>query len=497
MARSIEAKESRPKKSQAKKSQPRKRRSSRAGEQEPEAAGKQTGRRSTARKHRAAHVPRVSACLLSWKRPQNLPVIIATLREAGFINEILIWNNNPELRVEVDDPITRVIDSEENAMCYGRFLCAAEARNRVIYVQDDDAVNHDVVGLYREFLANPGRITHALSPSHYQRGRREIYGAAHNALLGWGAFFRREWISVFNNLPASIFQNPLVLREADKLFSILLDREHHTVRGEISLLDGHSNPDHSLWLDPLNRQHKGLAVRQALSLLRLRNAPESPAPWNVVISCYNYGCFLAEAIESVLASDADYGIHIVDDASEDETPEIAADYTSRYEHIRYFRNAVRRGPAYSQNRGIRACRSPFIVLLDADDQIGPDYLFEAQRKFEQGADVVNPDATLFGAREGCWVVPDVTTLEMLLKRNSVHNCAAFRRELWQRAGGIDEHMPRWMDHEFWIRVAAQNAIIEPLHGGHFFYRQHEQSLSRSAAPRVWRSPMNWVSEEAD
>jgi surfactin synthase thioesterase subunit len=77
----------------------------------------------------------------------------------------------------------------------------------------------------------------------------------------------------------------------------------------------------------------------------------------------------------------------------------------------------------------------------------------------------------------------------------VHNCAAFRRELWRLAGGIDEYMPRWMDHEFWIRVAAQGARIEPLHGEHFFYRRHESSLSRSTAPRVWRKQVDWTSEE--
>lgn len=465
-----------------------------SGAHDQKGMGMKSRRRSKDKKRRAARVPGVSACLLSWKRPQNLPVIIATLREFDFINEILVWNNNPELRLEVDDPITRVIDSEDNAMCYGRFLCAAQARNRVIYVQDDDAVNHDIAGLYREFLADPDRIAHALIPNHYERGQRQIYGAAHNALLGWGAFFRQEWISLFNNLPASMFQDPLTLREADKLFSMLLEREHNTVRGEISLLGSHSKPGVALWREPLNRLQTGLAVRHALRLLRLRNDPEAPPPWNIVIPCYNYSSFLPEAIESVLANDADYEIHIVDDASDDETPKVAGEYTARYDHIRYLRNDVRRGPAYSQNRGVRASRSPYVVLLDADDRIGPDYLFEAQRRLEDGADVVNPDATLFGASEGRWVAPEVTTLDTLLKHNTMHNCCAFRRELWQRAGGIDEHMPRWMDHEFWIRVAAQNARIEALHGEHFFYRRHENSLSRSVAPRVWRKQVDWASE---
>jgi hypothetical protein len=97
-----------------------------------------------------------------------------------------------------------------------------------------------------------------------------------------------------------------------------------------------------------------------------------------------------------------------------------------------------------------------------------------------GADVVNPDAILFGARRGRWVVPEVTTLGMLLERNRVHCCSAFRRSLWSQVGEIDEHMPCWMDYDFWIRLAAAGAEIQRLPGDHFYYRQHGKSLSNSA-----------------
>jgi hypothetical protein len=418
------------------------------------------------------------------------------LRDHDFIDEILVWNNNPELRLEINDPITRVMNSEANAMCYGRYLCAAEASNRIIYVQDDDAVNHDVGGLYREFLADPSRITHALLPSHFNFASRQIYGSAQNALLGWGAFFQRDWISVFNDLSASALDDWLLPREADKVFTIMLDRQHNPILGQISLLNGHSDDGVALWRDPSQRQHASLGIRLALSELRIQKTPEAPATWNVVITCHNYGMFLPDAIESVLANDADYVIHLIDDASDDDTAQVAAHYTSRYRHIRYLRNHLQRGPAYSQNRGIKASTSPYVVLLDGDDCIGPDYLYEAEQKLRTGVDVVNPDAILFGASQGRWIVPEVTTLEMLLKRNSVHNCSAFRRELWRQVGGIDEQMPRWMDHEFWIRVAAQNARIEALHGEHFFYRRHERSLSRSAAPRAWRKSVDWTTEES-
>ena len=146
--------------------------------------------------------------------------------------------------------------------------------------------------------------------------------------------------------------------------------------------------------------------------------PVLPAPWNVVIPCHNYGRYLRESVESVLASDADYEIHIVNDASGDETAEVAVDFVREYPHVHYLRSEERRGPAYSRNRGIAAMEGEFVVLLDADDRIGPEYLFRARQRFAAGVDVVNPDAMLFGASQDALGgpedhhSPDVATEEL-------------------------------------------------------------------------------------
>ncbi len=427
----------------------------------------------------------VSACLLSWKRPQNLPAIVRSLRRLEFIDEILIWNNHPGVQLEIADSNTRVIQSSQNQSCYGRYLCAAQARNPVVYVQDDDAINHDIAGLYRQFLRDPSCIAHALHPTHWGTRRRHIYGNAQAALVGWGAFFPKAWVSVLDHLPADLLEDTLFRREADKFFSLLLERIHNPVAGDIEHLDGHSTPGIALWRDAHHQQLASLAISQALRLLRLKNG--SVLPWNVVIPCHNYGRYLAEAVESVLANDADFEIHIVDDASSDETSQVAANFARLYPNVTHLRNETKRGPGYSRNRGIEAVESAFVVLLDADDRIGPNYLFQAARVLMNGADVANPDANLFGPLaaalgpgEDRWVVPESTTLRMLLNRNTVHYCSAFRREFWKQAGCIDEAMPCWMDYEFWIRVAEAGARIHALHGDHFFYRQHGSNLTATA-----------------
>jgi hypothetical protein len=426
-----------------------------------------------------AEPARVTACLLSWKRPGNIAMIVESLRQVDFIDEILIWNNNPDVQLEFDDEKTRVIPSPQNQCCYGRFLCARQARNPHIYVQDDDVINHDIAGLYQRFLNDPTCIAHALSGPHWHQRGRHIHGNSQVALLGWGAIFHRDWLNVLDDLPLAIREDPVFPREADKFFTMVLEKRHNSVVGALTHLDGHSDPI-ALWRDPQHQQHKAYAVCLTLRFLRLKSNPLLPVPWNVVITCHNYGQYLHEAVESVLNNDADYEICIVDDGSTDETPEIANHLAGRYPHIRYVPNGEQRGAGHSRNRGIAALDSEYVVLLDADDRLGPNYLFQACQHLRDGADVINPDAILFGTRQARWTVPEVTTLEMLLERNFVHCCAAFRRSLWQQVGGIDETMPCWMDYDFWIRLAAAGARIRRLEGDHFFYRQHGASLSNTA-----------------
>ena len=47
--------------------------------------------------------------------------------------------------------------------------------------------------------------------------------------------------------------------------------------------------------------------------------------------------------------------------------------------------------------------------------------------------------------------------------NFIDACALYRKSLWEKVGGYDEHMPSmaWEDWDFWLRAAA--------HGGAFFH----------------------------
>ncbi len=104
-----------------------------------------------------------------------------------------------------------------------RFHKASEARNELIYVQDDDCIIRDIPALLARF---DGRITNYVKRSHL-----EWYDGTGITLLGWGAFFRKESIN-FERYTSRYGFDLDLLREADRIFTFL-NQPCNTVVGEI------------------------------------------------------------------------------------------------------------------------------------------------------------------------------------------------------------------------------------------------------------------------
>ncbi|HPL76559.1 MAG TPA: glycosyltransferase family A protein, partial [Paludibacteraceae bacterium] len=80
---------------------------------------------------------------------------------------------------------------------------------------------------------------------------------------------------------------------------------------------------------------------------------------SVIIPVYNMEAFLAEAIDSVLASTyPNFEIIVVDDGSTDQSPVIAQHYSERDTRIRFYRQS-NRGVAAARNLALQEARGEF------------------------------------------------------------------------------------------------------------------------------------------
>jgi glycosyltransferase involved in cell wall biosynthesis len=96
---------------------------------------------------------------------------------------------------------------------------------------------------------------------------------------------------------------------------------------------------------------------------------------SVVMTAFNSARTIAPAIESVLASTySNYELIIVDDASIDDTTNIAQDYTEQNVLVNLFVNEENIGDYPNRNRAATYAKGKYLKYLDSDDLMYPHCL---------------------------------------------------------------------------------------------------------------------------
>lgn len=199
---------------------------------------------------------------------------------------------------------------------------------------------------------------------------------------------------------------------------------------------------------------------------------------SVVIPCYNYGEYIDEAVDSVLAQNYDdYEIIIVNDGSTDAyTNKLLAGYDKPKTRVIVTTN---NGVARARNIGISEARGQYILPVDPDDKIGNTYLEKAVKILDkhQEIGIVYSQVEFFGARKGK-VAFKPYKLENILVGNVICCSAFFRKSDWEKVGGFNSNMIHgFEDWNFWlslIEIGAQPCLIPEVL---FYYRLKDQSRS--------------------
>ena len=101
---------------------------------------------------------------------------------------------------------------------------------------------------------------------------------------------------------------------------------------------------------------------------------------DVVIPCYNYGRFLYQCVNSVLGqAGVDVRVLVIDDASPDNTAEVAAALARADSRVTVIRHSTNKGHINTYNEGIEWASADYMLLLSADDYLLPGALCRADR----------------------------------------------------------------------------------------------------------------------
>lgn len=197
---------------------------------------------------------------------------------------------------------------------------------------------------------------------------------------------------------------------------------------------------------------------------------------SIIIPCYNYGKFLAEAIESALTQTYPHiEVVVMDDGSSDNTPEIARHYGSRIQYVR----TPNQGHGATLNDALRRIRGIYYICLDADNSLLPRYVEKTVAVMESSGgevDFVYTQRQYFGLGSGVSRAP-AYDVERLKVRNYIDTCALIRTDLGRRFG-YDRGLVL-ADYDFYLTLAENGSrgvlLDEPL----FRYRIHSSSMTHS------------------
>ena len=200
---------------------------------------------------------------------------------------------------------------------------------------------------------------------------------------------------------------------------------------------------------------------------------------SVLISCYNLGAFLDEAVESVLRQTLqDFEILIIDDGSTDEqTRRLVTGYDRPRCRVIC---TPHQGLAHARNTGIAEAEGTYVCALDADDRLDPEFLTKtvAALDADDSLTFVSTWLRAFGDEEWDWT-PERCDLQSLLSENTVLTAALVRREALLAIGGYDVGMPVQGDEDWdlWLTLVERGYRGTILPEVLFHYRRRPGSMS--------------------
>jgi glycosyltransferase involved in cell wall biosynthesis len=214
---------------------------------------------------------------------------------------------------------------------------------------------------------------------------------------------------------------------------------------------------------------------------------------DVVVPCYNYGRYLSDCLAGALDDQpgTDVRVLIIDDASQDDSAEIAHKLAAADDRVEVRVHPVNRGHIATFNEGLLDwADGDYCVLISADDRLAPGALRRAADLMDAHPEVGFVYGHVVPFRDGQEPPPARTTsrsptiwpgswwLEQRFREG--HTCirspeVVMRTSLEQQVGGFAD-LYHTSDVEMWMRLAAY-ADVGYVHADQAFYRRHADSMS--------------------
>ena len=182
---------------------------------------------------------------------------------------------------------------------------------------------------------------------------------------------------------------------------------------------------------------------------------------SIIVPCYKQAAYIAQTLDSVRNQTfQDWECIVVNDGSPDNASEIVNRYVALDSRIRLI-ETDNRGVSAARNTGIKASAGEFILPLDADDIILPEYARLAIEHFRRHPEtkLVYCEARKFGHENTYWDLPEYKW-ERFIFSNCIFSSCFFRRSDFDKTSGFDESMRvGWEDWDFLLGFLDEHDIV--------------------------------------
>lgn len=217
---------------------------------------------------------------------------------------------------------------------------------------------------------------------------------------------------------------------------------------------------------------------------------------SVVIPCFNQGEYLLELLHcfpNYLEQNI-YEIIVVNDGSTDKNTLLILDQVEK-EGFQVL-HQENQGLCVTRNNGIKLSNGKYILPIDSDDKISPQFIFEAIEILDNNPkySVVYCDGEYFGSKAGPWTIGEFN-LQRLMLWNYLPSCSVFRKESWIQSDGYDTNINGLEDWDLWLSIAFNGGKFKYLNKSFFYYRQTPTSVTQTATALRYRKLLGYLEKK--
>ena len=200
----------------------------------------------------------------------------------------------------------------------------------------------------------------------------------------------------------------------------------------------------------------------------------------IIITNYNKVDYIKKSIDSALDQTySDFNVLIIDDGSSDGSLDIIRSYDSNPKISLILQENI--GVIKTRNKAINSAKGDYILQLDGDDALHPEYLSWTVPVLTVNTDVgiVFCKTELFGSKNGVWDLGEYSLINQLTT-NQIVVTALFRKADFVKTKGYSEDFARgYEDWDFWLSLLELGLEVKEINRVGFYYRILKNSRNSS------------------